>query len=289
MSRTTNRQRAILKPILRSGPSAAARSRSAASSQDKDAGGDRAACSRGSAQLWIVCASAAASAAAAPRNSRRAWRRDPRWPHQAASVADGLRAGAHARAARRSGAGVRQLQHRDRGARMASVYTTRTLRPTLEQQAKQRLTGGVILVVLLVLLVPELLTGPRPRRRRHPAPPDQAPMRSYTMDLARLGRANGAPVAPRPPCRRPAPNPPATRRRPARRHRPPRSRPPPAPPSPRRPPRRPRRPPRRTPRTAARAAAPPRRARRRTATARLDGAARHLQQSRQCRTPGRQP
>ncbi|MEJ0007467.1 MAG: hypothetical protein WDM77_14155 [Steroidobacteraceae bacterium] len=31
----------------------------------------------------------------------------------------------------------------------------------MEQQAKERLTGGVILVALLVLLVPELLTGPR--------------------------------------------------------------------------------------------------------------------------------
>jgi cell division septation protein DedD len=65
----------------------------------------------------------------------------------------------------------------------------------LEQQAKERLTGGVILVVLLVLLVPELLTGPRPQPPQAPVQPDQAPMRSYTMDLGESARANSAPVA----------------------------------------------------------------------------------------------
>jgi DedD protein len=65
----------------------------------------------------------------------------------------------------------------------------------LEQQAKERLTGGVILVVLLVLLVPELLTGPRPTPQPVPAQPDQAPMRSYTMDLGESVHANSAPVA----------------------------------------------------------------------------------------------
>lgn len=53
----------------------------------------------------------------------------------------------------------------------------------MEQQAKQRLTGGVILVVLLVLLVPELLSGPRPAPPAAPVQPDQAPMRSYTLEL----------------------------------------------------------------------------------------------------------
>jgi cell division septation protein DedD len=65
----------------------------------------------------------------------------------------------------------------------------------LEQQAKERFTGGVILVVLLVLLVPELLTGPRAAPPATPAQPDQAPMRSYTMDLGESPRANSAPVA----------------------------------------------------------------------------------------------
>jgi cell division septation protein DedD len=65
----------------------------------------------------------------------------------------------------------------------------------LEQQAKERLTGGVILVVLLVLLVPELLTGPRPVLPPLPAQPDQAPMRSYTMELGEAPRAIRGPVA----------------------------------------------------------------------------------------------
>jgi DedD protein len=65
----------------------------------------------------------------------------------------------------------------------------------LERQAKERLTGGVILVVLLVLLVPELLTGPRPPPQPAPAQPDQAAMRSYTMDLGESVHANSAPVA----------------------------------------------------------------------------------------------
>jgi cell division septation protein DedD len=65
----------------------------------------------------------------------------------------------------------------------------------LEQQAKERLTGGAILVVLLVLLVPELLSGPRPPPQPAPAQPDQAPMRSYTMDLGESVHATSAPVA----------------------------------------------------------------------------------------------
>jgi len=51
----------------------------------------------------------------------------------------------------------------------------------MESRAKQRLTGAVILVALFVLLVPELLTGPRDAH----APPDAAEegLRSYTIDL----------------------------------------------------------------------------------------------------------
>jgi cell division septation protein DedD len=65
----------------------------------------------------------------------------------------------------------------------------------LEQQAKERLTGGVILVLLLVLLVPELLTGPHAVPSPTPAQPDQAPMRSYTMDLREMPQPDRAPVA----------------------------------------------------------------------------------------------
>jgi cell division septation protein DedD len=51
-----------------------------------------------------------------------------------------------------------------------------------------------MLVVLLVLLVPELLTGPRSAPPPTPAQPDQAPMRSYTMDLGESAHPR-APVA----------------------------------------------------------------------------------------------
>jgi DedD protein len=51
-----------------------------------------------------------------------------------------------------------------------------------------------MLVVLLVLLVPELLTGPRSAPPPTPAQPDQAPMRSYTMDLGESAHPH-APVA----------------------------------------------------------------------------------------------
>ncbi len=53
---------------------------------------------------------------------------------------------------------------------------------------KERLTGAVILVALIVLLVPELLSGPgvtaQPARAMDE---DGAPMRSYTIDLADNG------------------------------------------------------------------------------------------------------
>lgn len=65
----------------------------------------------------------------------------------------------------------------------------------MEQQAKERLTGAVILVALLVLLVPELLTGPRATLPPAPAQPDQAPMRAYTMDLGESTHPSSAPVA----------------------------------------------------------------------------------------------
>lgn len=60
----------------------------------------------------------------------------------------------------------------------------------MEKQVKQRLTGAIILVAAVVLLVPELLTGPG-RRSGAPSgetttsePADAPPMRSLTIDLA---------------------------------------------------------------------------------------------------------
>jgi DedD protein len=65
----------------------------------------------------------------------------------------------------------------------------------MESRAKQRLTGAVILVALFVLLVPELLTGPRDA---HPPTADDSGdegLRRYTIDLdAQDG--NGQPMAP---------------------------------------------------------------------------------------------
>ena len=52
----------------------------------------------------------------------------------------------------------------------------------MDSRAKQRLTGAVILVALFVLLVPELLTGPRKTDAPEGAPTDEG-MRRYTIDL----------------------------------------------------------------------------------------------------------
>jgi DedD protein len=54
---------------------------------------------------------------------------------------------------------------------------------------KERLTGAIILVVLIVLLVPELLSGPKRRSAPVPAGPapnssEEPPLRSYTINLA---------------------------------------------------------------------------------------------------------
>ena len=64
----------------------------------------------------------------------------------------------------------------------------------MESRAKQRLTGAIILVALFVLLVPELLTGPRDS---HPATesPSSGGMRRYTIDLDAQNSA-GQPMAP---------------------------------------------------------------------------------------------
>ena len=51
----------------------------------------------------------------------------------------------------------------------------------MDSRAKQRLTGAIILVALFVLLVPELLTGPR--NADAPATAAEEGMRRYTIDL----------------------------------------------------------------------------------------------------------
>jgi DedD protein len=64
----------------------------------------------------------------------------------------------------------------------------------MESRAKQRLTGAIILVALFVLLVPELLRGPRDA---HPdaKPPVDEGLRSYTIQLDSQ-RAASNPMAP---------------------------------------------------------------------------------------------
>jgi len=67
----------------------------------------------------------------------------------------------------------------------------------MDSRAKQRLTGAVILVALFVLLVPELLTGPR--STDVPGTPAEEGMRRYTIDLDTPGSSEppaAAPAAP---------------------------------------------------------------------------------------------
>ena len=61
---------------------------------------------------------------------------------------------------------------------------------------KERLTGAIILVALLVLLVPELLTGPSSKSPASPAGPEGARLRTYTIDLADDSVDRPPPTAP---------------------------------------------------------------------------------------------
>ena len=65
----------------------------------------------------------------------------------------------------------------------------------MEARAKQRLTGAIILVALFVLLVPELLTGPRDSRPPAESQNDEG-LHRYTIDLdAQSGAKAPAPTA----------------------------------------------------------------------------------------------
>jgi DedD protein len=64
----------------------------------------------------------------------------------------------------------------------------------MESRAKQRLTGAVILVALFVLLVPELLTGPRNSRPAAESAADEG-LHRYTIDID-AQNATGQPTAP---------------------------------------------------------------------------------------------
>jgi DedD protein len=80
--------------------------------------------------------------------------------------------------------------------------------PIVDVQAKDRLTGAVILVVLLVLVIPELLSGPERKGAAVTAQrSDEPPLRSYTMDLGDTRRApvSATAAAAAPPDAAPAP------------------------------------------------------------------------------------
>ena len=62
----------------------------------------------------------------------------------------------------------------------------------MNTQVKVRLTGAVILVALVVLLVPELLTGPSHGTPMVAGNAEQMPLRSYTIDLAGGGEQKQA-------------------------------------------------------------------------------------------------
>jgi DedD protein len=66
----------------------------------------------------------------------------------------------------------------------------------MDSRAKQRLTGAVILVALFVLLVPELLTGPK--ESVAPTRPDEEGLRRYTIDLDAPASGVGQDVANQP-------------------------------------------------------------------------------------------
>jgi DedD protein len=77
-------------------------------------------------------------------------------------------------------------------------------------QVKERLTGAIILVALIVLLVPELLTGPvrsAPRSAAVASSIEEPPLRSYTITLAEEPRVRGASMHGAP--EQPTPLPPA--------------------------------------------------------------------------------
>jgi cell division septation protein DedD len=60
---------------------------------------------------------------------------------------------------------------------------------------KERLTGAIILVALIVLLVPELLGGPvrsAPRAAAVASSAEEPPLRSYTINLAEDARSRGS-------------------------------------------------------------------------------------------------
>ncbi|HXZ58842.1 MAG TPA: SPOR domain-containing protein [Steroidobacteraceae bacterium] len=83
----------------------------------------------------------------------------------------------------------------------SAVLGFRGFAPIVDTLVKERLTGAIILVGLIVALVPELLNGPiRPAPRAHgPGPStEEPPLRSYTINLADEAHGGGAIAQPQP-------------------------------------------------------------------------------------------
>jgi DedD protein len=82
--------------------------------------------------------------------------------------------------------------------------------PIVDTLVKERLTGAIILVALVVVLVPELLSGPfRPAARAHgPASSaEEPPLRSYTISLADEPHGGSGPLQMQPASSRSPPAP----------------------------------------------------------------------------------
>jgi DedD protein len=77
----------------------------------------------------------------------------------------------------------------------------------VETRVKERLTGAVILVALIVVLVPELLSGPHGVHRAPARAADAPPERSFTVDLTDGPRKSSAAI-PQPEAGEAAPAPP---------------------------------------------------------------------------------
>ena len=212
-SRTTSRLRGCWLQHLRERPLPAARGRTFAVTGvlgDKDAAGIAAALGGPHRCLDRVCVAGRA------RRQRRGAGAAPRLADTQAQLADlgggGLRAGRAARRARGPRGRVRLAAHRGAGAASGFGYTkaqagaspavARPIRslalrdlPPVDDLVKERLTGAIILVALIVLLVPELLTGPVRHTARMPGgaqPVEGQPFHSYTINLDEDGRATRA-------------------------------------------------------------------------------------------------
>jgi DedD protein len=80
--------------------------------------------------------------------------------------------------------------------KFSSTLDSLPLSLIVDNQVKERLTGAIILVGVLVLLVPELLTGPKRVPATSEASADEPPLRSYTIELNEDGSRKAVPPAP---------------------------------------------------------------------------------------------